>query len=149
MGPPDQGKLRRAVSTAYYALFHKIIERSADQIVGVTAAVPLRSLISRAFGHGTMKELAERLGRNQAPKNLQALIQTVPRDLADVANAFVELQAERHRADYDLARPFRKAEVVQLLQLAEHAIGILDGQLSTELRHFLIVLPMWSQLKSR
>ncbi len=137
------------MSTAYYALFHKVIERSADQIVGVTAGVPLRSLISRAFGHGTMRELAEKLGRNQAPKALQTLIPAVPADLGTVANAFVELQAERHRADYDLSRPFRKAEVVRLLRLAEHAIGVLDGQLSTELKHFLIVLPMWPQLKSR
>lgn len=148
-GLPDQGKLRRAISTAYYALFHRIIERSVDEIVGVTAPAALRSLASRAFGHGAMKDLAERIAQNRPPKSLHTLIETVPRDLMLVADAFVKLQRERHRADYDLAHPFRKAEVLQYLQLVETAIGMLAERPSPEMKHFLILLPLWQQLKSR
>jgi hypothetical protein len=40
----------------------------------------------------------------------------IPNDLRDVATTFVKLQEGRHRADYNLAEPFRRREVLSLLQ---------------------------------
>lgn len=96
-----------------------------------------------------MKELAERIAQDRPPRNLHALIEAVPTDLMLVADAFVKLQRERHRADYDLGHPFRKAEVLQLLQLTESAIEVLAARPSAEMKHFLILLPLWPQLRSR
>ena len=51
---PTQAALRRAVSTAYYALFHLLIEDAAQRWQGSPAA---STGLERSFQHGTMKTL--------------------------------------------------------------------------------------------
>jgi uncharacterized protein (UPF0332 family) len=48
---PKQASLRRAVSTAYYALFHLLI----DEAVSKWAVERQRSILARTFEHGKMK----------------------------------------------------------------------------------------------
>lgn len=48
---PKQASLRRAVSTAYYALFHLLI----DEAVGNWGVTRQRSILARTFDHGKMK----------------------------------------------------------------------------------------------
>jgi hypothetical protein len=52
---PTQASLRRAVSTAYYALFHLLI----DEAVGNWAVERQRSVLARTFDHGRMKKVCE------------------------------------------------------------------------------------------
>src|SRR5437016_5148668 len=52
---PSQASLRRAVSTAYYALFHLLIEDAALRWSGSLEA---RTGIERAFQHGAMKNIS-------------------------------------------------------------------------------------------
>jgi hypothetical protein len=52
---PIQASLRRAVSTAYYALFHLLI----DEAVGNWAVERQRSVLARTFDHGRMKRFAK------------------------------------------------------------------------------------------
>jgi hypothetical protein len=148
-GRPDQASLRRAVSTAYYALFHRVIEMSAGLIVRGTGDAMLRYAVSRAFEHGAMKKLAQGLASGTPHSNMRPLIPTVPPELRFVANAFVRLQEARHWADYDVSRPISKTVVEQFVSVARRSLIILDGELSPELKRFLIVLPMWSQLERR
>lgn len=149
-GRPNQAQIRRSVSTSYYAVFHRLIERAVDQIAGVTAKVALRSLISRSFEHGAMKRASQGIASGNPPPILRNLIAPpIPADLQALAKAFVELQQRRHAADYDLAVRFSKPEAVWCHLLAVHAFKLLDGPLSPEMKHFLILLPMWSQLERR
>ncbi len=48
--PPLQASLRRAVSTAYYALFHLLI----DEVLSKWAVERQRSAIGRTFEHKAM-----------------------------------------------------------------------------------------------
>lgn len=50
---PTQASLRRAVSTAYYALFHFLI----DEAVGNWGVVRQRSILARSFEHSNMKRV--------------------------------------------------------------------------------------------
>src|SRR5580700_5099901 len=53
--PADQATLRRAVSTACYALFHLLIaEPTADWV-----RPELRAVLARSFDHGPMKTASE------------------------------------------------------------------------------------------
>jgi uncharacterized protein (UPF0332 family) len=52
---PKQATLRRAVSTAYYALFHLLI----DQAVSKWAVERQRSILARTFEHGKMKGICD------------------------------------------------------------------------------------------
>src|SRR5512140_3486294 len=49
---PQQASLRRAVSTAYYSLFHLII----DAATANWSQSELRPLLGRVFEHGKMKQ---------------------------------------------------------------------------------------------
>jgi hypothetical protein len=94
-GDPKQASLRRAVSTAYYALFHLLI----DEAVGNWGVPRHRSILARTFDHGKMKGIAEDHIRSfyssgQPPAGAR---------LKNVAQAFVQLQGKRNTADYDNA----------------------------------------------
>ena len=54
---PKQASLRRAISTAYYALFHLLIHEATSRMTlrGVDRTAHRRAL-SRAFDHGAMKK---------------------------------------------------------------------------------------------
>jgi hypothetical protein len=149
-GRPVQAELRRSVSTAYYAVFHGLIEESTRWLAGASAK-DLRQVMARSFEHGAMRDLAERVIHNSIPVFTRPLIPSVPTDLRVVASVFSNLQGERHRADYDWASPFSKVEVQRLLTDAHRVIIqiLVPGGYSEELKHFLMMLPFWGQLRRR
>ena len=52
---PKQASLRRAISTAYYALFHMLV----DEAVGKWTVELQRSILARTFNHGKMKKICD------------------------------------------------------------------------------------------
>lgn len=69
-GKPTQADLRRAVSSAYYALFHFLIEEATLSIVGTARAKePLRQLVGRGFNHTAMREASAEMDK-RTPRDL-------------------------------------------------------------------------------
>ena len=122
---PRQSNLRRAVSTAYYAMFHCLAGCCADTLVGGRSADrsgPAWRQAYRALEHG--------LARNNCKRN--DFIAKFPQDIVDFANAFVALQEKRHMADYDPAVSFVKLEVEGDIAEARTTI---EGFLSVGRKH--------------
>ncbi len=117
---PKQASLRRAISTAYYALFHLLIHEATTALVTDPG---LQKLVSRAFNHGEMRQACEQFRDDKRlPDHLKATSPTpLPDDLKLVASAFVQLQEVRHAADYDVSRTFNQADTMTLLQTARQA----------------------------
>ena len=96
-GQAKQTSLRRAVSTAYYALFHLLAEEASRNWQGTPES---KTGIQRGFNHGAMRSVSKQFEspnwqdwhRRQLP---------VPSALRNVASAFVDLQELRHTADYN------------------------------------------------
>lgn len=67
---PRQASLRRSVSTAYYALFHLLVEDASRLLIGgnVPHRVELRMSLARAFGHADMKKVASAFQSGSPPK---------------------------------------------------------------------------------
>jgi hypothetical protein len=107
---PRQASLRRAVSTAYYALFHLLIQEATSILIAAPAA---RDRFSRAFEHGAMKS-ASKAFASPRPNQLSDLTggAPVPADLQAIAETFVALQEARHEADYNLRRTFTRLEAI-------------------------------------
>ena len=113
---PKQASLRRAVSTAYYALFHLLI----SACVANWKRQDLRPALGRAFDHSSMKSASNRIQdkglfpfRNEDP--------LVVANLRHVAKTFAQLQEQRHVADYDNTKFWTKTEAlseVSAVQLA-------------------------------
>lgn len=102
---PKQASLRRAVSTAYYALFHLLI----SETVANWKRAGLRSELARAFDHGTMKSASIRIQQSNFTGQNGGIIA----DLKFVARTFGQLQEKRHIADYDNATFSMKNEALQ------------------------------------
>jgi len=94
--------MRRAISTAYYAIFHLLIE---DACCNWTRAEQ-RSKLARMFDHGRMAEASRVRAKEfkSATGSAELLLYTV-------ADAFWQLQEQRHAADYDLSNTLSTADV--------------------------------------
>jgi len=116
---PKQASLRRAVSAAYYAVFHLLAEEAAAQ---ATVAAPrgLSQRAQRALEHGEMKQAAQNFDGRQLPRHIQPLLSTpLSLELIGVARNFVQLQELRHEADYDVTAKFDRTTVQRQIKLAE------------------------------
>ena len=121
---PRQASLRRAVSAAYYALFHLLTSEAADRLITGPGRESLRAVLRRAFDHATMKEACREIVKPNAGKLAKGMDgNAVPVALKDVAEAFIELQQARHEADYDSLRTFTRAEALDLVDMAEQAFA--------------------------
>ena len=103
---PKQASLRRAVSTAYYALFHLLI----SETVAYWKLKGQRPVLARAFEHGKMRNASRRCTSTNV-------------DLKAVADAFVELQQARHLADYDNSMVWVRLEALARIDLARDAFN--------------------------
>ncbi len=140
---PKQASLRRAVSTAYYALFHLLIEDAANAL-SPPAPAPLRRVFARAFQHGPMKSackdfvqvnaaIANGNVTQQLPQSVQAmLVFPLPPELLTVLTTFVELQEARHTADYDLTTQLNRLDVLSKILAVRDAFTAWSAVRKTE-----------------
>src|SRR6266700_1726681 len=82
--------MRRAISTAYYAVFHLLVE----DFVQHWEFEDQRARLARMFNHQKMRDASFTPKDKKSPTPAENL-------LIDVIEAFGQLQAARHRADSD------------------------------------------------
>lgn len=114
-GRPLETSLRRAVSTAYYGLFHCLAECCADTIVGGPGANRSRAAwlrVYRALQHGTARDRC--LERNA--------IASFPVEIQKFAQVFADMQPLRNLADYDPDAGFSRKNVILHINESENAI---------------------------
>ena len=130
-GRPREANLRRAVSTAYYAMFHCLAESCANLLVGGQGSERSQHAWNqayRALDHGQ----ARRRCRNQD------IINRFPSEIQDFANLFVEMQAKRHSADYAPDATFTMPDVIQDIDSVEDAITRFDSASRKDRRAFAV-----------
>jgi hypothetical protein len=113
---PTHADLKRAVSTAYYAVFHALCWNAADTLIGRARASrgsPAWRQTYRAMEHGFAKGQCEK----------RAIISKFPAEIRAFAQAFVILQERRQSADYDPSSVFQASEVEELIIRAEDVIA--------------------------
>ena len=126
-GRPQQVQLRKAISAAYYALFHALATSNADALIGASPQfrrLPAWTQIYRALDH--------RLARTQINRGLTGFTAAIE----DFGRSFVVLQEERHRADYDPNAEFTRADTLHLIDRAEAAIIEFGAADQTERKAF-------------
>ena len=126
-GRPQQMQLRKAVSAAYYAMFHGLANSNANTLIG--ASLQFRRLTAwtqtyRALDHG--------FARGQINRGLAGFAP----EIQDFGIEFVALQDQRHRADYDPNAEFSRSETLRLINRAESAITAFTNADPTERKAF-------------
>jgi uncharacterized protein (UPF0332 family) len=114
---PKQVDLRRAVSAAYYAVFHLLTFEAAQNWKHDRH----RSRFVRIFDHRSMKSCAANVATRQPPSDPGRL--AVFLRLKVVAENFVELQQARHNADYDDSKTWTRTQAYEEIVKAEAAIA--------------------------
>jgi hypothetical protein len=120
-------ELRRAISSAYYGLFHRLT--NAGSMLLAAGGEPLRFQTARAFTHVTMRKVCDAYTRSPACPfpGLSHLYPGAPDPrLINVANAFARLQEGRHAADYDLSLVVKTSYAAELVLIAEAALAEFD-----------------------
>lgn len=110
----NQADLRRAISTAYFAVFHALARASADGLVGDDRNDrPNRAWVEvyRGLSHGPCKEACERAKAIGFPEEIEGF-----------ANNFVQLQNLRKRVDYDPTCRPTVEEARQWISIADLSI---------------------------
>lgn len=123
-GRPRPVFLRRATSSAYYALFHCIGREAAGHLLP-NGSGQEKLALARSFDHRALKDMCEWIAarRGQPPRHAKVLIQGLQgTDIGDVAAAFCDLQEARHAADYDHLTPVAKTATLGHIQDAEEAL---------------------------
>ena len=124
---PKDASIRRAISTAYYALFHFLLDEATGILVGTTQPdKPLRHILSRWFDHSKMAKACKKIIDLEPSSAVYApfarSIQSQINDLLVVAKTFKELQEHRHRADYDLRARYTRAQALKSITDADEAM---------------------------
>ncbi len=130
-GRPRQTELCRAVSAAYYALFHTLALSGANSLAGSSSTSrnqPAWRQTYRALEHGR--------ARNQCAN--QSAMGSFPAEIQDFGRLFVRLQSQRHSADYDPYARFSRANVMRLIEATGEAIARFENAAAVDRRSFAI-----------
>jgi uncharacterized protein (UPF0332 family) len=150
---PRQASLRRAVSTAYYALFHLLIRETIRQI-GPNLSEENYNRAYRWLDHGAMKRVAWAFSEDvvRIPNSKEVLIPKNDPSIKLVALTFARAQDLRHSADYDPATVFARAEVLDSIYHIEDVFALWRFRAvknSPEANTFLLSLLLWEKWGKR
>ncbi len=157
---PRQASLRRAVSTAYYALFHLLIRSSVSAHVGFGPTSTHREIgeaIVRWFTHTRIAEVCGQFTGPTVPSKLRKVLPkgakaaAASMALQSVARAFLDLQQARHEADYDPSKRFTRQGVLTQISQVEQAFIDWEATLADPFRpaFLLLILTGDSVIKDR
>lgn len=136
---PSQADLRRSISTAYYALFHRLVDDGASRL-GIVGEP--QDVLARTFTHTDMKKSCQLLLKSPVPQAAVPLLgaSITSDELKNVARTFVVLQELRHEADYYRGRVFVKSEARDAVGRVEAAFRDWDQVRNTPIAQVFLSL---------
>lgn len=138
---PKQASLRRAVSTAYYALFHLLSIETAKNWKRPAE----RATVARMLNHTPMSRICkakrDELSTYFETRPASGRALDVLSHLHLIAKTFVEMHEHRQTADYNSAVKWSRTDVLEKIESVEAAFGswrnICDEH---EAQNFLVTL---------
>jgi hypothetical protein len=100
--------MRRAISTAYYAVFNLLV----DDFIKHWPFPEQRARLARMFKHERMRDAVCRPKDKNKPTPVEI-------EVMNFITSFGQLQGDRHRADYDLGWKLVDTDVRNAITLAE------------------------------
>lgn len=135
--------LRRAISAAYYALFHQCLAAAADVLLGEAARAPdLYGLAYRSVDHRRLRDLCTEYTRPQRSKRYAKHLTPgdLDQDLVAYAVRVLDLYESRASADYDPTWTVSAEDASAALDVARSAFGRFIAADPGKRRRFLILL---------
>ena len=155
-GKLPAARIRRSISTTYYALFHFILDETGKLVVGATNDVKTRRrLLTRTVAHKSIRTALDRVKGNTVDQQFsdffryKAVVATPvpPRFVREMARVFLDAQSKRHDADYNLQEALSARDAVLLHRRVRQVIGLWRDAKSKEDRDFKKALCLLIVLK--
>jgi uncharacterized protein (UPF0332 family) len=138
---PKQASLRRAVSTAYYALFH---------LLGIELAknwkrAAERSTLARMLDHGPVAKVCKTkrddLNKYFTTRPPASRHLTVLKHIHAITNTFEQMYQQRQIADYDTSSKWGRTDVLEKIESVQAAFNSWrEVHDETEAQNFLVTL---------
>jgi hypothetical protein len=142
-GRHKEVEIRRSISASYYALFHSILQASADFTIGKTHRKSAAySIVYRSLDHTKLKRVCDEVRRTAlSAKYRKALkIANFAGDIQQVAFAVLKLQEWRYDAEYNPASSFSFVDALFTHSTAHEAIEALERASEEQKRLFIAIL---------
>jgi uncharacterized protein (UPF0332 family) len=135
-----QADLRRAISAAYYGLFHFFLTAASDTIVGADKRdTHYYTLVYRSVEHKQLRGVANHLSRSK-PDDLPTAPAGGFGAIAEVGRIAGNLLELRHKADYDPEYACDAVEADLAIVAAQEAIKEFMASTADQQRAFLMLL---------
>jgi hypothetical protein len=135
--------IRRAISAAYYGIFHATLAAAADRYVGSSKrGTGEYGLVYRAIDHSGLREICKQACKSSLPPKYAPYVPPTGfgADLAAFATAVLELQQKRHAADYDPMVRMTRSDANAATATARAALGRFNSPPSEHRTAFLRLL---------
>jgi hypothetical protein len=142
-GPPRQVDLRRAISAAYYGVFHFCLTAAADEFVGVTQRATSRyALVYRSIDHKTFRDLCLEAKKPTPPAKFAPYVPTggFGPNIQSFSTAAIDIQEKRHLADYNPQPRFRTSDAKLAISTARTAVHGFQRASDEQCKAFLTLL---------
>lgn len=144
-GKIPSARIRRSISTTYYALFHFILDETGKLVVGATNDVKARRrLLSRTVAHKSIKTALDRVRGNAIDQQFSDFFRykaaagtpVPPRFVREMARVFSDAQSKRHDADYNLQQALSARDATLLQRRVREVIKLWRASKSQQDRDF-------------
>jgi hypothetical protein len=151
---PRQSSLRRAVSAAYYALYHTLVTDAAVMLIEGGEMEGLRKLLERTFTHESVRDACRAFARDTLPPEVATARPEPATGLDDdvryVADVFVDMQQARYEADEDTRTELTRSTVTaQIGEVREAMKRWEDIRRRNDARILLVSMLLWRSWHSR
>ncbi len=127
----SQTELRRAVSCAYYAMFHTLAASNANTLVGASPADQQRWAWQQTYRAADHRPTRNKLSRASLGGRFPAAIRIF-------GEAFSDAQQARHSAEYDPHSEFYATDITGLIDKVEDAVAAFN-QIPNDIRRDLAI----------
>lgn len=138
-----QVDLRRAISAAYYGVFHYVLTAAADGYAGIANRNSKNyALAYRSVDHRALRDLCVLAKKPALSAKYQryAPAKGLGPNIQAFASAFLELQEKRHSADYDPLAQIKASDARLAIATARSAIGRFEKASPYRRKAFLSLL---------
>ena len=142
-GVRRQADLRRAISSAYYGVFHAILTEAADVFVGKTLRhTPRYALLYRSIDHRSLRGVCEQVVKQSLSAKY---LPYEPRggfgsDLRSLATAVIDLHEKRLSADYDPRFRATRSDALLAVARGRAALDRFKSARATQRKTFLALV---------
>ena len=136
-----QADLRRAISDAYYAVFHAFATAAADMVCGGSAGRSSQgySLVYRSIDHKTLRSLCAQLSQTN-PQNVAVVPSVGLGNISNLAGLVVNLQGQRLLADYEPSETYTDVRAKAAISDATQILAWFNACVDEQQKAFLTML---------